>query len=274
MARISPSFPCSIPSTDLPEVVTGSLAPDSALRGSVLLLGNFDGFHRGHQMLARYARRIARGRPVAVMSCEPHPRSFFGTESVPFRLATPGVKQRLLARHGIDFIFSPRFDGLFAGLSPEDFVDGVLVEALGVAAVIAGPDFHFGRRRSGNMEMLAEMGLARGFAVESAPELTIGGSRASSSLIRMALQAGDMRSAARMLGSGWLVECGAADDGGLMLDPLLCRPRAGVYLGRAADASAVGGGTRIEITADGRLIPRGPRALDDLPRIWRLESQV
>lgn len=195
-------------------------------------------------------------------------------ESVPFRLATPGVKQRLLAQHGIDFIFSPRFDALFAGLSPEDFVDGVLIETLGVAAVIAGPDFHFGRRRSGNMTMLAEMGLARGFAVETAPEFTIGGSRVSSSLIRMALQAGDMRSAACMLGSGWLVECTMADDGDLMLEPLLCRPRAGLYLGRAADTSALGSSMRIEIAADGRFIPLGPRTLDDLPRVWRLESQV
>lgn len=195
-------------------------------------------------------------------------------ESAPFRLTTPGVKPRLLAQHGIDFVFSPRFDSQFAGLAPEDFVDGVLIEALGVAAVIAGPDFRFGRRRAGNMAMLDEMGLARGFAVETAPEFTIGRSRVSSSLIRMALQAGDMRSAAHMLGSGWLVECGVAADGGLLLDPLLCRPRAGLYLGRAADASAQGSGTRIEITADGRFIPLRPRALDDLPRIWRLESQV
>ena len=85
-----------------PAIVTGMLEPDHRLRGAVLLLGNFDGLHLGHQALIGLARRMAGARPVAVMSCEPHPRCFFGTEPGPFRLATPACKRRLLLPHGVE----------------------------------------------------------------------------------------------------------------------------------------------------------------------------
>lgn len=211
----------------LPQVVSGALPKGHPLRGAVLLLGNFDGFHLGHQALLRAARHQARGRPVAVMSCEPHPRSFFGCETRPFRLTTAGLKPLLLAPHGIDYIFAPRFDRDFASLSPQDFVDQVLVAGLGVQAVHAGPDFRFGHRRSGDMAQLCALGRDRGLAVGSLAQVTLAGARASSTAIRDHIRAGDIQAANRLLGAPWLVEI--APDG-TSLHPDLCRPQPGRYL--------------------------------------------
>jgi len=257
-----------------PAIVTGMLEPDHRLRGAVLLLGNFDGLHLGHQALIGLARRMAGARPVAVMSCEPHPRCFFGTEPGPFRLATPACKRRLLLPHGVDFIYSPQFDRAFADLAPQDFAGFVLAGELGVTQVIAGPDFRFGRRRAGDMDLLDELGQKHGFAVGRAPVVTVDGARASSSRIRAAIRAGDLRAAAGLLGGGWLVETRRSPCGRLELHPDLCRPRAGRYLGAPEGGRGRSETTMIDITADGGFLPLGPRSLDGTPGLWRLAAQV
>lgn len=240
----------------LPQVVSGALPPGHPLRGAVLLLGNFDGFHLGHQALLRAARRRAGGRPVAVMSCEPHPRSFFGSEPRPFRLTTAGLKPLLLGPHGIDYIFAPRFDRDFASLSPQEFVDQVLVAGLGVHAVHAGPDFRFGHRRSGDMALLRALGRDHGFAVGSLAQVTLAGARASSTAIRDHIRAGDIQAANRLLGAPWLVET-TADGAGL--HPDLCRPPPGRYLARQEGTAPVPVliGAAGEFQLPGRKIP-GP----------------
>lgn len=270
MAATMPAHPPLRPTPRLPEVVADCLAADDPLRGSVLVLGNFDGFHRGHQALARMAFQRAAGRPVGVMSCEPHPRSFFGGETAPFRLATPASKRLQLGQYGVDFIFSPLFDRAFSSLSPLDFVDQILVGALGVRHVIAGPDFRFGNRRAGDMTLLSELGAARNFNVGIAPAVTHAGVRVSSTLIRAAIEAGDLHGAAQLLGHGWLVETERMPDGGLRLHPALCRPRPGRYVGRAEGS---GEQIRIDITADGEFRPLGPHPLRPAPEMWRLEGQ-
>lgn len=270
MSVTLPTYPLQRRTSRLPEVVVDGLPAGHALRGSVLVLGNFDGFHLGHQALARMANELAAGAPVAVMSCEPHPRNFFSQDQTPFRLATPAAKQLELGQYGVDFVYSPRFDQSFAKLEPVDFVDGILAEALGVRHVIAGPDFRFGHKRSGDMGLLAQLGSDRGFRVSVAPDVTHAGVRISSTLIRSAIEAGDVSGAVRLMGHGWLVETQSTADGGLMLHPLLCRPRPGRYVGRAD-----GGGEalRIEIGADGAFRPLGPHRLPDPRQMWRLEGQ-
>lgn len=250
-----------------PQVVSQALPPDHPLHGSVLLLGNFDGFHLGHQSLARLAREIAGDGPVAVMSCEPHPRSFFGREAAPFRLVTPGVKQRLIAPYGVDFVYSPQFDRAFADLSPAEFVDRILVETLGVRAVIAGPDFRFARARAGDMVLMSDLCRPRRIAVHQVAEVSRAGVRASSTLIRSAIRAGDLRQATEMLGAGWLIETEVTADGRMQLHRDLCRPMAGRYLG-VSHAGA--GAVRICISADGGFAPLGPFRLGEVPRRWRL----
>lgn len=228
------------------------------------MLGNFDGFHLGHRALVAMARRIACGRPVAVMSCEPHPRAFFGTQDGPFRLASPDSKQRLLAGQGVDFVFSPRFDAAFAGLSPAEFAREVLAGALGVSAVVAGADFRFGRGRAGDMEMLAALGRRHGFGVHAAPEVAAGGDRISSTRIRAAIRAGDLAGAGRLLGAPWLAEVLRGADGRLHLHPGLCRPRAGSCLATPETGAPV----RVVITAEGVLLPAAPA----VPGFWRLSA--
>ncbi|MBD9628150.1 hypothetical protein IB279_34940 [Ensifer sp. ENS06] len=255
----------------LPEVVEGYLEPRHPLRGAVLVLGNFDGFHLGHQALTRIAHQLAAGRPVSVMSCEPHPRSFFGKETAPFRLATPATKRLQLSYYGVDFIYSPRFDQAFSGLSPLEFVDRVLVEALGVHHVIAGPDFRFGNRRAGDMALLSELGGTRGFGVSIAPDVTHAGVRISSTLVRAAIEAGDLLGATQLMGHGWLVETERTDKGGLRLHPTLCIPRAGHYFGRTEGRSEP---MRMEIAVDGAFRPLGPHPLSVLHDMWWLQGQV
>lgn len=259
--------------TGLPDVVAGSLAQDHPLRGSILALGNFDGFHLGHQALARMAHRLAAGRPVAVMSCEPHPRSFFCRENAPFRLTTPASKRRQLGHYGVDFIYSPLFDHAFAALSPSDFVDRILVGALGVRHVIAGPDFRFGNRRAGDMSLLAELGAARGFGVSIAPDVTHAGVRVSSTLVRAAIQAGDLHGATQLLGHGWLVETQRMPKGGLKLHDDLCKPRVGRYFGCVDGPDARSERLLIDITSDGDFLPLGPRSVRGASEMWRLEGQ-
>ncbi|MBP0580654.1 hypothetical protein J8I29_15115 [Labrys sp. LIt4] len=199
-------------------------------RGAVLLLGNFDGFHRGHQALLDAAERIAGGDlPLAVMSCEPHPRSFFCTSDSPFRLTTSATKARRFAALGFDYVFSPTFDAGFASLTPAEFAHGLLKQALGISHVVTGDDFRFGRSRAGDADLLAHLGRSLGFGVTCVPEVSANARRCSSSQVRAFLRAGDIRAANALLGSAWMAET-VASGGQLALSPMLCRPPAGRYL--------------------------------------------
>lgn len=183
---------------------TGSLP--EGLRGAVLLLGSFDGFHLGHAALVERGRSLARrtGAPLAVLQMDPHPRAFFARESA-FHIATGAARALLLAQQGFDLIHAPRFDAALAGLAPEDFVLRHLIAGLGVSAVVAGQDFRFGRRRAGDADLLTRLGTAHRFAVEIQPEVVDAGARVSSSRIRAAIRAGDLSGAARLLGRDWAI---------------------------------------------------------------------
>lgn len=255
----------------LPLVVTGAISTGHRLRGGVLLLGNHDGLHRGHRSLVALAQRVARGRPVGLMSCEPHPRSFFAREAAPFRIATHASKLELARECGLDFLYSPTFDAAFAGLSPRDFARDILQRALGVSIVIAGPDFRFGCGRSGDLEHLAELGLSHGFSTLRAPEFAPGGQRPSSSLIRRHIRAGELRAAVQLLGAGWLVET-VRTAGRLALHPDLCRPRPGRYLARqhGHDYAAP---IPVQIMAEGALQPLARHPTHQTAPLWRLIAE-
>jgi len=181
------------------------ISPD--LRGSIMLLGNFDGFHRGHQHLLAFAQAKARaeGRPLGAMSAEPHPRQFFAPDAAPFRLTCPITKHQTFRRSGFDFVFSPTFDADFACQDPEEFVAAVLVNGLGVSRVVTGRNFRFGARRSGDTRLLRELGLRYGFTVSELDELRVNDRICGSSIIRQHIQAGDMAAASALLGYPWHV---------------------------------------------------------------------
>lgn len=207
------------------------------LRGGVVMLGNFDGFHRGHKALAATAGRLAApGRPVILMCCDPHPRAFFAREALDFLISPGPPPGPLLRGAGVDLVYAPRFDAAFAGQSPEQFVAGGLARDLGVRAVVTGADFRFGRARVGRVDDLRRLGARFGIAVHVQPEVTEDGSaRISSTGVRAALRRGDFGQAARLLGHDWIVPVRRAPDGWRFL-PGMVLPPDGDYAVHCHDA--------------------------------------
>lgn len=177
------------------------------LRGAVLALGNFDGVHRGHAELARRAAALARdlGTRPAAFTFEPHPRSVFRPEEPVFRLTSPQLKLEGLMEAGFAQVFVLPFDREIAAVPAEQFVDDLLIGKLGAAGLVCGYDFHFGKGRTGSPEMLQAHGLAAGIPVAVVPPYAWQGEPVSSTLIRTALEAGDVARAATFLGRPWLV---------------------------------------------------------------------
>lgn len=165
-------------------------------------IGNFDGLHRGHQaMLARLMEEAARrGLPSCVLTFEPHPREFFAPAQAPARLSSLREKSELIRGAGIDRLHVCRFNQRFASLSPDDFIQQVLINSLGTRWLLVGDDFRFGAQRAGDFALLKEAGDRLGFEVESLPTVSVEGKRASSTAVREALAAGDMQHATELLG--------------------------------------------------------------------------
>ena len=192
-------------------LATDPVAPPDGLEGAVYAIGNFDGLHLGHQAVIERAVALARGRaaPSAVLTFEPHPADFFAARPVAFRLTPIGDKAEICAKLGLNGIVIVRFDASLAAMSADEFVARILVARLGVAAVVVGWDFHFGKGRSGSPATLAEAGLRHGFAVEivTKVEARVGGTACvvSSSVIRNALEQGDVAAAARGLGRNYSI---------------------------------------------------------------------
>ncbi len=171
------------------------------LRGSIMALGNFDGFHAGHQaVVARaIARARAEGRPAIVATFDPHPVRLFRPDTPWFRLTTLDQRQAQFAAAGADAMLVFDFTPAMAGMPAEEFA-AFLVQDLGAAGVVTGQDFTFGQARSGNAATLAELGAALDMVAEAVPAVTDGsGEIISSSRIRDALRAADCDTATRLL---------------------------------------------------------------------------
>ena len=172
-----------------------------ALRGAVIALGNFDGFHLGHQaVVGRAVQRAAHERrPVIVATFDPHPVRHFRPDTPPFRLTTLDQRERLFAHAGADAMLVFRFGAELASTTAEDFVAELLASRLGAAGVVTGEDFTFGKGRGGNVEVLRRVGARHGIGAEAIEAVLIDGMRISSGKIRDVLQAGEPHAATRML---------------------------------------------------------------------------
>ena len=181
-----------------------SSAPIPAhLRGSVMALGNFDGFHAGHQAVVAgaIARARVEGRPSIVATFDPHPMRLFKPDAAPFRLTSLDQREALFAAAGADAMLVFAFSAGLATLEPADYV-AMLRDRLGVAAVVTGQDFTFGRGRSGTMDSFAALGLpAEAVAPVCDDEGVI-----SSSRVRDALLRSDCDTAARLLTRPFTIE--------------------------------------------------------------------
>ncbi len=181
-------------------------------RGAVVALGNFDGFHRGHQVVIGEAGRLARsmGVNLTVVVTEPHPVSFFAPHIPPFRLTPFRERAQLLESFGVDHLLVLPFDKDLAGLAAQDFVKNILLDAIGALHVFVGYDYRFGKGRGGGTDVLNWMGYMEGFGLSVIQPVTVGlegyaGDVYSSTLIRKALQNGEARKAAALLGHWWSI---------------------------------------------------------------------
>jgi riboflavin kinase/FMN adenylyltransferase len=175
------------------------------LAGGVIAVGNFDGVHRGHQALLAAARTqaYARKAPALVLTFEPHPRTVFRPETPVFRLTPLPAKARILKAAGMDGLAVATFDRAFASMTPDEFVEHVLVGQLRIAEVVIGFNFRFGRTRAGDAGTLVAAGQKRGFAVRVIEAVAEAGALVASSETRAALTAGEVQRANGLLGYRW-----------------------------------------------------------------------
>jgi riboflavin kinase/FMN adenylyltransferase len=178
------------------------------LRGAIVALGNFDGFHLGHQAVV--GRAVQRGaherRPVIVATFDPHPVRHFKPDTPPFRLTTLDQRERMFAHAGADAMLVFRFGQTLASTTAEDFVSQLLAKQLGVAGVVTGEDFTFGKGRGGNVQVLRELGAKHGIEAEAVEPVLLDGMRISSGRVREALQAGDPGTATHLLSRPFAIE--------------------------------------------------------------------
>ena len=178
------------------------------LRGAVLALGNFDGFHLGHQAVV--SRAIALGfhlrKPVVVATFDPHPVRHFKPDVPPFRLTTLDQRERLFAHAGADAMLVFRFGAELAAMDAEEFVADVLVKHIGAAGVVTGDDFSFGKGRLGDVALLKQIGERHGLTAEAVSQVLVDGDRVSSGRVRELLAAGDPGTATRMLTRHFAIE--------------------------------------------------------------------
>ena len=191
----------------IPRLSARDSMPD-ALRGAVIALGNFDGFHLGHQAVAGEAIRQARaaGKPAIIATFDPHPVRFFAPHIPWFRLTTLEQRQRHFAGAGADAMLVFDFDAELAATTAEDFVVELLAGRLGISGVVTGEDFTFGKARGGNTTVLRDLGAAHGIAATTVGPVMDEGGVISSSRIRDALKAGDCETATRLLTRPFAVE--------------------------------------------------------------------
>ena len=174
---------------------------EDALRGGVIALGNFDGFHAGHQAVVGRAVHHANddGRPAIVATFDPHPVRFFKPDVAPFRLTTLDQRQELFAAAGADAMLVLPFDAALAATTAEDFITELLLNRYGAAGVVTGADFVFGKGRGGDVVTLADHARRLGFFTEMVAPVDDTQEVISSSRIRDALRSGDCDTAARLL---------------------------------------------------------------------------
>ncbi|MGH1398947.1 MAG: bifunctional riboflavin kinase/FAD synthetase [Alphaproteobacteria bacterium] len=208
---------------------TLSAIPATA-KNAVIVIGNFDGVHRGHQEILKRAKSIADdlGKPLGVLTFEPHPRRLFRPDDPPFRITPESLKAERLQNSGVDILFSLQFNWDFASQSAEDFIQKIIKDGLAPAHIIVGYDFYFGQLRKGQPKDFAAAGIETTIIEEIAEH----DEKLSSSRIRAALRHGKILEANALLGWDW--EIRGEVIGGDQRGRELGYPTANVALGNTA----------------------------------------
>lgn len=174
--------------------------PES-LRGAILALGNFDGFHLGHQAVVgeALAWAAAEGRPTIIATFDPHPVRHFQPDAPPFRLTTLDQREEIFAAAGADAMLVLHFDAEMANMPAELWIETMIAGHLGATGVVTGQDFTFGKGRGGTPAVLASYGAQFGISARGVGAVHDAEGPISSSRIRAALKAGDCDTAARLM---------------------------------------------------------------------------
>ena len=194
----TPPAPLQLFSTPL----AWSIRYGSSGSGSTLAIGNFDGIHLGHQAILQAA--VARAREISAVATaltfDPLPQKVLRPETAPLRVSTTEQRLNCFAAMGMDAAVVLPFTHNLAKLTPQEFVDEILVRDLHVRAVFVGENFRFGHKQAGNARMLLLLGAERGFDVVIIPHVVYKSEVVSSTIIRREIASGDVAHAARLLG--------------------------------------------------------------------------
>lgn len=177
-------------------------------QGCVVAIGNFDGVHRGHQSLLQQAKAIAdrEGTGLAALVFEPHPREYFNPAGAHFRLTPLATKAWLLARYGVRILYALPFDAGMAAMSADAFMRDVLQGAMRAKHIVVGPDFQFGKDRTGTVGVLRNFCDAQGIGMTAIDPVGEDGlTKISSTAIREMLETGKPDEAAKLMGHWWSV---------------------------------------------------------------------
>lgn len=176
--------------------------------GTAVAIGNFDGVHAGHRALVTRARALGAAHAVRAIALtfDPHPAELLSPHTAPARLTSLDRRLELLAEAGLDAVVIEPFTRELACLAPDDFIDRVVLEALGARAIVVGYDFNYGAGRAGSPEALRAHGGRAGIEVAIVEPVEVGGEVASSTKVRGYLKAGDLAGAERLLGRRWDVD--------------------------------------------------------------------
>ena len=173
---------------------------EQSAQSHVVVIGVFDGVHKGHQELLNRAKAIADGREIIVLTFDPHPTNVFAPDRAPSMLTTLSDRVELLKIHGADQVAVMKFNEKFAAMSPEDFVKDVLVDQLHASTVIVGENFTYGHKAAGNVDSLIKSGLTHNFVVDAQKLNGDNGEVISSSRIRTLVTEGNVEDARLLLG--------------------------------------------------------------------------
>lgn len=175
----------------------------------ILAIGNFDGFHLGHQSILHHLDQALKNSktsyPTAVLTFSPHPKYFFTPETPPFHIMNIKQKISFLKNWGIDYLFLMPFTQELVALSPEKFVQTVLIDQLQVHHVIVGENFTFGHKKSGTTDHLISFGKDHNFNTTIVPSVTTNGQLCSSTAVREFLKVGNVKDASKILGRNWTI---------------------------------------------------------------------
>lgn len=174
----------------------------SDFSGCVATIGNFDGVHLGHQAILQQLKKQGEAHqlPTVVMMFEPQPREFFAPDQAPARLANMSEKLQDLASFGVDYVLCLPFNQKLRSMSADQFIQTILLDGLKISHLIVGDDFRFGCDRTGDYQLLQQVGMQCSFSVEDTKTFELDGKRVSSTRVRESLSSGDLATANKLLG--------------------------------------------------------------------------